>query len=386
MNFLTNLKQNLSTHGYIGDTRLPLLAYLTIVSALRDDPVSLLIKGPASSGKSYALDCAKRYLPPVAYEQFEGMSERAILYLGDQIDLRHKTLIIQEAAGMSQGQGRVYLRQLLTEGEIRYVTVQNTEAGLVGTELPTVEGPVGLIMTTTASTIHHEDESRMLSFHIDDCPERTRDILVARTTRSVTEPTDSELEEFHLAYLNLRDANVSASVPFETEIAIALPVSHPRILRDFPKVIALVETVALLHRDEREVDAQGRVVATLEDYEFVRELLDDTISQGLESSVPDGVRRVVEAVQALTNAETSDNDPFVQNTSVTQHQVAEYMRVNRSTVSRHVYYAINAGFLEDWNHGQGRSSQLRLGQRALPSGSVLPSSESVLLCSQLAAE
>ena len=116
---IENLKRSLATHGYIGDTNLPVLIYLTLVSALLDNPVSLLIKGPASSGKSFALARAKRFVPDDAYEQFEGMSERSLVYLGDQLDLRHKTLIIQEAAGTAQGQGQIFLRQLLTEGAIR---------------------------------------------------------------------------------------------------------------------------------------------------------------------------------------------------------------------------------------------------------------------------
>lgn len=386
MSLIQKLKQNLLDHGYIGDTKLPIIAYLTMVSALRSDPVSLLIKGPASSGKSYALNCAKRYLPDDAYKQFEGMSEKALLYLGDQLDLRHKTLIIQEAAGISSGHGRVFLRQLLTEGEIRYATVQSTNDGLVGTELPPVEGPVGLIMTTTASSIHHEDESRMLSFHIDDSSERTAEILVARTMRSATEPTEEELQVYHSAFESLKDANVDSRVPFATEIAIALPVSHTRILRDFPKVIALVETVALLHKEYREVDADGCVMATLEDYEFVRELLNESISQGIEATVPRGVRQVVEAVADLSGHNDGSNDPFSYASSVTQHEVAEHLGVHRSTISRNVFAAISAGYLEDWNQGQGRPSQLKIGERELPSRNVLPSPESIQTCLDIAAE
>ena len=62
----------------------------------------------------------------------------------------------------------MFIRQLLSEGEVRYATVQSTADGIVGKDLPKVEGPAGLIMTTTANALHPEDESRMLSVHIDE--------------------------------------------------------------------------------------------------------------------------------------------------------------------------------------------------------------------------
>ena len=66
------------------------------------------------------------------------MSEKALLYAG--LDLKNRFLIIQEAAGLAEGPGRVFMRQLLTEGEVRYVTVQSTSTGLVGKELPRRRG------------------------------------------------------------------------------------------------------------------------------------------------------------------------------------------------------------------------------------------------------
>ena len=96
------------------------------------------------------------------------MSEKALVYLPN-FDLKHKHLVIGEAAGMAEGGGRTLIRQLLSEGKVRYATVQSTSEGLEGAELPSLEGPCGLIMTTTATglqqprrahegrALHHSD-------------------------------------------------------------------------------------------------------------------------------------------------------------------------------------------------------------------------------------
>lgn len=371
---LRELRQNLRSHGYVGDTRLPILCYLTLVSATLEQPVSLLIKGPASSGKSFALACAKRYVPQDAYEQFEAMSERALAYLGDQLDLRHKTLIIQEAAGMASGQGRVFLRQLLTEGAIRYATVQSTRDGLQGTELPPVEGPCGLIMTTTANRIHHEDETRMLSFHVDESPEHILEILLAQSRGISSEPSDEELIPFQNKYRELRDRGLSVDIPYQEQLARHLPRSHPRILRDFPKLISLIKIVALLHSDERESGSEGQVISSLEDYSMVRNLVGESLSQGLEASVPAGVRRVVEAVQELTNR-TQGGRTDLPWATVSQRQIANHLEADPSVISRNVYSAIQLDLLQDDNPGQGRTGQLRLGEQVMVSSNVLPPRE-----------
>ncbi|MDO6458712.1 hypothetical protein Q4494_16625 [Celeribacter halophilus] len=365
-------KSSIKSHGFIGDTKLPVLVYLTFITALFDKPVSLLVKGAASSGKSYALACAKRYVPEIAYKQFEGMSEKALVYMGGTQDLKHRTLIVQEAAGMASGDGRVFLRQLLTEGSIHYATVQQTKDGFVGTELPPVEGPCGLIMTTTASSIHHEDETRMLSFHMEESPEHFREILMRQASGyEGTTLTEEELKPFHDLYFFLREQKPEVEIPFLGEIAEALPPSHPRILRDFPKIVSLVKAVALLHVSERERGEDGQVIAQVKDYEIVRDLLNDVLSQGLSISVPSGVREVVECVEALTQGER-DGSNFPFSNAVSQKEIARYLGLDPSVVSRHVFKAVQDEYLHDDNPGQGKKARLRLGEEKLPSGSVLP--------------
>ena len=98
---LRNFDAVLRKRGYVGDTRAAKLAYLTLFSAMLEEPVSTLILGASGAGKSFALKTAKQFIPTDAYKEFSGMSEKALAYMGDQLDLKHKTLIIQEAAGFN---------------------------------------------------------------------------------------------------------------------------------------------------------------------------------------------------------------------------------------------------------------------------------------------
>src|SRR5262249_43798473 len=155
---------------------IPKLIYLATYTRMSQKPVSAVIKGTSSSGKSFALKTALRYVPKNAYVELHGLSDKALLYF-NKANLKHKHLAIGEVAGLAEGNGRTFLRQLISEGEIRYATVQQTKNGHEGRDL-FIEGPMGAFMTTTKDRMHFEDETRLISLQTDQSPEQTRRLLM----------------------------------------------------------------------------------------------------------------------------------------------------------------------------------------------------------------
>src|SRR5918999_4419341 len=114
--------------------------------------------------------------PESAYYALTAMSERALAY-GDE-PLSHRFLVLYEAAGMSGDFATYLIRSLLSEGRLRYETVEKTSEGL-RPRLIEREGPTGLIVTTTAVKLHPENETRLLSLTVNDTRQQTRDVLAA---------------------------------------------------------------------------------------------------------------------------------------------------------------------------------------------------------------
>mgnify|MGYP001485621546 CR=1 FL=1 len=355
------LDKELRQHGFGGSTDIPKLVYLSAYTALFDDPVSLLIKGPSGSGKSYALHAGLRYLPQEAYVEFHGMSEKALAYAGE-LDLRHKVLVIQEAAGRAEGNGMVFLRQLLTEGGLSYLTVAQTPQGHVGKELPSVKGPVGLFMTTTANRIHHEDETRMLSFHVDQSREQIRAALKAQANGGPKKPSEESLKRWHALYRFVQEDGLDVRIPFWDKLIDLLPDTHPRVLRDVPKVRSLTSAHALLHRQQR----GHPVTANLEDFKAVYDLVAGPLSHGLQRSVPVHIQETVNAVEKLQ---------VMGKTPISNTNIADFLGRDSGTVSRNLHEAINQGYVVNDNPGKGRESRLRLGNRKIVSDGFLPTPE-----------
>ena len=296
------------------------------------------------------------------------MSEKALVYLKD-LDLKHKHLVIGEAAGMSEGNGRALLRQLLSEGKVKYATVQSTNKdGLTGSTLPTLEGPCGLVMTTTEGTLHHEDETRMLSLDIKESPDQIREALLAQAMGANENTKLIDLDPWYEFYQLVKDGPQEVRIPFARDIVQELPTNHDRIKRDFPQILSLISAHALIHSFDREWLDDNTVVANEDDYENVHRLINEPISVGLEATVTDEIRNLVGATKELAVRQDS-------HFGISQTRLADHLGTNQSAISRNVNKAVKAGYLVNENPGQGKVAKLTLGDRKLPSGYVLPKPE-----------
>ena len=371
---LAEFDEEITRRGFVGSTSIPKLAYLAFLTSAQQRPVSMVIKGPSGSGKSFSLTAAMQFVPEFAYQQFEGMSEKALVYLPN-LDLKHKHLVIGEAAGLAEGEGRSLLRQLLSEDRVRYATVQSTDKeGLTGKELPILEGPTGLIMTTTANGLHPEDESRMLSVSIPESQELIGQALMAQALGAgkPREPIDKEV--WHSLFEYAQASNAPVIIPYLPEIAKRLPRTHDRIKRDFPQLISLISAHALLHSCTRPRGEDGSIIATVDDYAAVRELTNEPLSQGLAVTVSDSIKEVVEGVRKCLEEPRKGQEAV----GISQTKLAEFLKRDPSVVSRNVKKALEEGYLQNANPGQGREARLTLGELKLPSGSILPTVEQIV--------
>ena len=229
---LDRLVECLKRRGVVGEDRLAKIVYLTVTSRLLKRPIALAVKGPSSAGKSYVVECVLSLFPPDAYYPLTAMSEHALAY--SEESLVHRVLVIYEAAGISGDFASYLLRSLLSEGRIRYETVEKTTDGMKS-RLIDRPGPTGLIVTTTATHLHPENETRMLSVSSDDTPEQTARVMATLAKRAGRE-SDGAARELELVewcalqeWLALNDARVV--IPFADALASAVPPAGPDPLR-----------------------------------------------------------------------------------------------------------------------------------------------------------
>jgi hypothetical protein len=364
-NILGRFAEELAHSGVAGESRIAKLLYLAVTSRLLERPVSVALKGPSSGGKSHVVERVLSFVPESAYYALTAMSDRTLAYSEEPI--KHRFLVIYEAAGMSGEFATYLMRSLLSEGRVRYETVEQTSEGM-RPRLIEREGPTGLIVTTTAVKLHPENETRLLSLTVTDTQEQTRAVMAALAKEAGEASPD--LATWHALQTWLESAEHRVWIPYARNLAELIPPVAVRLRRDFGALLNLIRAHALLHQATRERDAEGRIVATIEeDYAAVRELVADLVSEGIEVTVPATVRETVEAVKRLREA--SSGEP------VTVVELARELKLDRSAVSRRVRNAKDRGYLRDLEENVRKPSRLVLGDDLPDDLQILPKPEHV---------
>ncbi len=258
------------------------------------------------------------------------------------------------------------VRSLLSEGRLRYETVEKTKEGLVP-RLIEREGPTGLIVTTTRLRLHPENETRMLSLTITDTREQTA--AVFRALAQESNRCEIDLTKWHALQKWLATGPCRVIIPFADRLANLVPPVAVRLRRDFKTILTLVRAHALLHQASRRKDQNGRIIAEIEDYKVVRELIADLVAVGIDATVKPEVREVVKAVGALLEKGQSE---------IRQSELKSALKLDKSAISRRVADALDGGFLRNLEDRKGHPARLVLGDVLPDNLEVLPTPEQLI--------
>ena len=354
----------LHAEGVVGEARSAKLLYLCAVSRLLTHPVSAVVKGPSSAGKSFITDAVLKYFPSAAYYVLTAMSERALVYTEEEFE--HRIIVIHEANGL--GEFAEYLvRSYQSEGHLRYETVETTAQG-IRPRVIEKQGPIAVILTTTAVSLHKENETRQFSIPVTDTPEQTKAIFLAQADEA--QPDSDRYLAWHALQEVLAAGTNQVTIPFARVLAQGTAPAGVRMRRDFRALLTLMCAHTLLHQESRERDLQARIIATPDDYAAVHDLVADLIGEGVQAAVPRTVRETVEAVAVLQS---------MKYTHVTVTKVAQHLGIDKSSASRRVKAAIDLDYLVN-DAVEGRPARLAKGEDLPEERLVLPTPSQLYSC------
>jgi 5S rRNA maturation endonuclease (ribonuclease M5) len=348
------------------------LLYLICTSRLFEQAMHAAIKGPSAGGKSEIRKRVLKFLPPESVVSFTSLSEKALIY--HQGDFDHKILSMGEANATEEQNFQDYLlRELMSEGHIRYPTVQK-----VGNELVTVfiekRGPVAFLVTTTKNKLHPENETRMLSMEVDDSEGQTKAVLekVAKVEgrNKGTPQIDYKPWQDFQRWLEAGERDVD--VPFADALAAMIPPKAVRLRRDFGQVLRAIKAHALLHRQHRSRDGSGQIVADIhKDYAVVRDLMHAILAEGAGVAVSKMTAETIAAVEQAT-INLSDEQ------GATGQDISKVLKLDRSTAIRRLSAARSEGFVVNLEVRRGMPGKYRTTDQAAkiePDMDILPDPE-----------
>ena len=350
--------------GVIGETRIVKATYLTAVSQVLDEPVSMVAKGASAGGKSYSTRTTLRLFHPASFYQVTAGSQRSLIFTDE--DFEHRTIVMFEATALREVAEKrdgdmtaMIVRTLLSEGRIVYDITERGDDGKMGTRRIIKKGPTNLIVTTTADNLHHENETRLLSLPVDESGEQTRAVMARiAARRNQAEPAEPpDLDPWHELFHWLKHhGEHRVYIPYAGYLAEEAAASVVRMRRDFGVLLSTIEAHAVLHQMSRKRDQHGRIIATAADYAAARDILSDAFAITSGRKVKPAVRNAVAAVTEL-GGDKAD---------VTVAQVAKHLKRDRSRATRGLKEAADLGYLANQETRDGRPARYRLGTEVLP--------------------
>jgi hypothetical protein len=276
--------------GVAGERETTATVYLIGVSRLLVRPLAGIVQGPSSSGKSYLIERTADLFPPEAVIHATQMTPQAFFHMRPGT-LAHRFVVAGERSRVEddeRAEATRALREMLSAGRLTKLMPIKVN-GTIETVQIEQEGPIAYVESTTLTRIFEEDANRCLLLHTDEQPEQTRRIIrslaEAHCAAAAGDAVEKVVQRHHALQRLLKP--VSVIIPFAQKLGEMFTGERVEARRAFPQLLTMIQSVALLHQRQRDRDAEGRLVATADDYGLARYLLLKPLARQLGGRISD---------------------------------------------------------------------------------------------------
>jgi hypothetical protein len=241
--------------------------------------------------------------------KYSAMTGQSLYYMG-ATNLKHKVLAIVEEEGASKAS--YALKLLQSEGELTIAsTGKDPQSGNLTTQQYRVEGPVALLVTTTARDIDEELLNRCLVLSVDESRSQTRAIHQLQRDKRTLDGLMAKHRKASLIQMHQNAQRLLRPLDVLNPYAqfLTFPDQTTRLRRDHEKYLTLIDTIAYLHQYQRPVKIakQGNsgqnggmleyIEATLDDITLANRIAHDILGRSLDE-LPPQTRRLLKLIDS----------------------------------------------------------------------------------------
>jgi hypothetical protein len=341
-NLLDRVLADFERCGVVGERTNLAVGYLAATSRLLDDPLAVVIQSTSAAGKSSLMDAILDFIPPEERVHYSAMTGQSLYYLGAH-DLSHRVLAIAEEEGASK---ITYALKLLhSEGVLTIAsTAKEATTGRLVTQEYRVEGPVGIMLTTTSTDLDPELANRCMIVTVDESRAQTQAIHARQRALQTLEGTlarrtQASIPKLHRNAQRLLKGLVVVN-PYAPELSFADHQTRTR--RDHRKYLTLIRTVALLHQHQREIRTvvhEGQTVtfieATRADVAVADRLMHESLARSLDE-LPPQTRRVLGLIEAFVGERAGKLGIRTKDVRFTRRELRDAIGLGHTQVKLHL--------------------------------------------------
>ena len=360
-NLLKRILLDFERCGIIGEENNKLVGFLATVSRKLDKPLAVIIQSSSAAGKTALMEGILAFLPEEEKVKYSAVTGQSLFYMSES-DLKHKVLAIVEEEGAEKAS--YALKLLQSEGELTIAsTGKDTTSGRLTTHEYKVEGPVMILLTTTAVEIDEELLNRCIVLTVNEDREQTRAIhdnqRTAETLEGLLAAQDKTriLKTYRNAQRLLRPVLVAN--PYAPKLTFLS--DRTRTRRDHTKYLTLIRTIALLHQYQREkkyTTHHGKRISyievTLKDIEVANKLVHDILGRTLDELSPQ-TRRFLLIIDELVSKNCKKEKIHRLDYRFTRRMIRQYSGWSDFQVRMHLDKLVSLEYLLIHRGGRGQS-------------------------------
>lgn len=377
---LFRVKKALDRQEVVGENINKILLYLIYTSRLMRKPISCLIKGLSSSGKTYLMGKVLSLIPPEGHITLQQASAKSLYYVGE-LDLKHKMIIIGEMHGAEEAQYSLREAQDgIGDGDLTIMTVEkDPDTNQNQTVFRRVSGPCGFVSSTTEVEINPENETRNFSIYVKIDEQKVVDTaspLIDKYLGNANLLSQDEILLFHNAQRSLQ-TDLNVKIPYIKYVLDKFPSSPIRVMRDRVRFCVLLETIAVIHQFQRKIttDDDGRkwIIASISDYNIALILMDEILVETIYE-LPAKSRDIYEEVRKMrgeyldeSSSSFIDEEQRVDMFFTTYKQIAGRIKMKADDIRRWSKPLFDSGYFDYFDcsklgeknsGGKGRQTKL----------------------------
>ena len=371
----TRIVEDLGRAGIVGEETNKLVTYLAATSRKLEEPLAVVIQSSSAAGKSSLMEAVLALMPEEERVQYSAMTGQSLFYMSGQ-DLKHKILAIVEEEGAERAS--YALKLLQSEGELTIAsTGKDPSTGRHVTQTYRVEGPVMIVLTTTASEVDEELLNRCLVLTVDEGQKQTRAIHERQRATQTIEGQIGRVERLRIRRIHKNAQRLLKPVlvanPYAPSLNFASHVTRTR--RDHMKYLTLIRAVTLLFQHQRPLKTTHHrgerieyIESTKEDVELGTRLARAVLGRSLDE-LPPQTRRLLEEIGSMVTSWAGRERVERHAVRFRQRDVREWthwgqtqVKVHMKRLEEHEYVLVH--------RGRGPATSYELAYFELPGGSL----------------
>jgi DNA primase len=334
---------DLTRSGLVGEDVNKLVGYIAATSRKLASPLAIVVQSSSAAGKSTLMDKVLSLMPPEDVRQYSAISGKSPFYLGTA-NLKHRILSIAEEEGARRAS--YALKLLQSDGFLSMAaTGKDPESGRMVTHDYRVEGPVMLMLTTTAIDVDPELLNRCVVLTVDEEAGQTAAIQAAQRVGRTLPGMQAARERAAVAALHRNAQRLLAPVAVVNPHANALSFAahQTRLRRDHAKYLSLIDAVTFLHQHQRETKSATfpdgselrYIEVTQADIALANRLAAAVLGRSLDD-LPPQTRRLWDQLSAYLTTKAATNAVAIERTTFTRREVQAALHWSYDQVRVHL--------------------------------------------------